>query len=82
MIASLIRGRTHLTSKEFYNRNHFLFFTHILGLLDSLRPYIFDSITVGSRTRLSGGCMGTEGVHKGIQLDSVVRTVDSALSTE
>ena len=42
VIASLIRGRTHLTSKEFYNQNHFLFFTHILGLLDSLRPHIFD----------------------------------------
>ncbi|XP_046854864.1 integrator complex subunit 1-like [Xenia sp. Carnegie-2017] len=44
VISSLVRGRTHLTSKQFYGQNHFLFFTHILGLLESLRPHIFDTV--------------------------------------
>lgn len=35
-----------MTSKQFYGQNHFLFFTHILGLLESLRPHIFDTVKV------------------------------------
>ena len=41
MIAAQLRGRVHLKSKEFANQQHILVFSHILGVLDLLRPHIF-----------------------------------------
>lgn len=41
MIAAQLRGRVHLKSKEFTNQQHLLVFSHILGMLDLLRPHIF-----------------------------------------
>lgn len=41
MIAAQLRGRVHLKSKEFTNQQHLLVFSHILALLDLLRPHIF-----------------------------------------
>ena len=41
MIAAQLRGRVHLKSKEFANQQHIFVFSHILGVLDLLRPHIF-----------------------------------------
>ncbi|XP_066292608.1 integrator complex subunit 1-like [Branchiostoma lanceolatum] len=41
MIAALLRGRVHLNFDEFVHRHHFLFFTHVLGLLELLVPHVF-----------------------------------------
>nr|XP_058960995.1 integrator complex subunit 1-like isoform X3 [Pocillopora verrucosa] len=41
MIAAQLRGRVHLKHKEFINQQHLLVFSHILGVLDLLRPHIF-----------------------------------------
>ncbi|KAK3730373.1 hypothetical protein QZH41_020667 [Actinostola sp. cb2023] len=41
MISCLLRGRVHLTSKEFSNNQHLLLFSHVLGILDMLRPHVF-----------------------------------------
>ena len=41
MIAALLNGRSHLTTSEFSNQQHLLFFSHILGIIDQLRPHIF-----------------------------------------
>ncbi|XP_031573151.1 integrator complex subunit 1-like [Actinia tenebrosa] len=41
MIACLLRGRVHLTSKEFSNQQHLLLFSHVLGILDLVRPHVF-----------------------------------------
>ena len=41
MIAAQLRGRVHLKSKEFTNQQHLLVFSHVLGLLDLLKPHIF-----------------------------------------
>ncbi|XP_048575697.1 integrator complex subunit 1 [Nematostella vectensis] len=41
MIAGLLRGRVHLNSKEFNSQQHLLFFSHMLGIMDLLRPHIF-----------------------------------------
>ncbi|XP_019614901.1 PREDICTED: integrator complex subunit 1-like [Branchiostoma belcheri] len=41
MIAALLRGRVHLNFDEFFHRHHFLFFTHVLGLLELLVPHVF-----------------------------------------
>jgi len=42
MIAAQLRGRVHLKSKEFTNQQHLLVFSHVLALLDLLRPHIFN----------------------------------------
>lgn len=41
MVAAQLRGRVHLKSKEFTHQQHLLVFSHILALLDLLRPHIF-----------------------------------------
>ncbi|XP_077980803.1 integrator complex subunit 1-like [Glandiceps talaboti] len=45
MISAALRGRVHLTFGEFRSRHHLLFFSHMLGLLELLRPYIFEQNT-------------------------------------
>ena len=51
MIAAQLRGRVHLKSKEFTNQQHLLMFSHILGLLDLLRPRIFKQDKVCDRSQ-------------------------------
>ncbi|CAH1794337.1 unnamed protein product [Owenia fusiformis] len=41
LMASLLKGRTYYTFGEFQARNNLLLFTHVLGIMDALQPYIF-----------------------------------------
>lgn len=41
MVASSLRGRTHLDYGVFRNRSHLAYFQHILGILELLQPYLF-----------------------------------------
>ncbi|XP_067911980.1 integrator complex subunit 1 [Heterodontus francisci] len=43
MIAALLHGRVHLNFQEFRQQNHLTFFLHVLGILELLQPYIFQS---------------------------------------
>jgi integrator complex subunit 1 len=43
-ICGLLNGRLHLTPKEFETRNHHHFFTWMLGLLDLVRPLLFQCL--------------------------------------
>ena len=51
MIAAQLRGRVHLKSKEFTNQQHLLVFSHVLGLLDLLKPHIFRQEKVCATSR-------------------------------
>ena len=41
MIAAMLQGRSLFTFGEMKNRNHLLLYTHILGVLELLQPYVF-----------------------------------------
>ncbi|XP_070581337.1 integrator complex subunit 1-like isoform X2 [Ptychodera flava] len=41
MISAALKGRVHLTFSEFRSRHHLLFFSHVLGLLELLQPFVF-----------------------------------------
>ncbi|XP_055507319.1 integrator complex subunit 1 isoform X2 [Leucoraja erinacea] len=43
MIAALLHGRVHLNFQEFRQQNHLTFFLHVLGILELLQPYLFQS---------------------------------------
>ncbi|XP_067859035.1 integrator complex subunit 1 isoform X2 [Heptranchias perlo] len=43
MIAALSNGRVHLNFQEFRQQNHLTFFLHVLGILELLQPYLFQS---------------------------------------
>ncbi|GCC27602.1 integrator complex subunit 1 [Chiloscyllium punctatum] len=43
MIAALLHGRVHLNFQEFRQQNHLIFFLHVLGILELLQPYLFQS---------------------------------------
>jgi len=69
MIAAQLRGRVHLKSREFTNQQHLLLFSHILGVLDLLRPHIFKQdklIQEGLRDTLDAyfGLIQADCLHK------------------
>lgn len=41
MLATSLRGRVHLEFSVFRSRNHYLLFNQVCGLLEQLKPYIF-----------------------------------------
>ncbi|XP_041062638.1 integrator complex subunit 1 [Carcharodon carcharias] len=43
MIAALLHGRVHLNFQEFRQQNHLTFFLHVLGIMELLQPYLFQS---------------------------------------
>ncbi|XP_059835761.1 integrator complex subunit 1 [Hypanus sabinus] len=43
MIAALLHGRVHLNFQEFRQQNHLTFFLHVLGILELLQPFLFQS---------------------------------------
>uniref|UniRef100_UPI00398F2E8F integrator complex subunit 1 n=1 Tax=Pristiophorus japonicus TaxID=55135 RepID=UPI00398F2E8F len=43
MIAALLHGRVHLNFIEFRQQNHLIFYLHVLGILELLQPYLFQS---------------------------------------
>ncbi|KAK3090472.1 hypothetical protein FSP39_012133, partial [Pinctada imbricata] len=43
LIAALLKGKTQFTFGEMRHKNYLLLFTHILGLMETLQPHIFNS---------------------------------------
>jgi integrator complex subunit 1 len=41
MIAAMLQGKAQFTYGEMKHRNHLLLYTHTLGILELLQPYIF-----------------------------------------
>ena len=42
MIAGLLQGRAHFLIGEMRHRNHIVLYTHVLGLLELLKPRLFN----------------------------------------
>ncbi|XP_042197003.1 integrator complex subunit 1 [Callorhinchus milii] len=43
MIAALLHGRVHLNFQEFRQQGHLSFFTHVMGILELLQPFLFQN---------------------------------------
>jgi hypothetical protein len=45
---ALLKGRSHLSLEEFIKQQHHVFFTYVLGVLNTLRPAVFQSSALKS----------------------------------
>jgi len=43
MLSALLQGRTHFSFGELRQRNYFVLYTHVIGIIELLQPHIFQS---------------------------------------
>lgn len=59
-VAEMLRGRSHLSLKQFKKRGYVSLYTLVLGLADVLRPVLFDSGKTACQCLTLSGCSQRE----------------------